>query len=120
MLGLGEGFPRAGGSGRCLPVLPFHGAGAAHGVAGTLAWWSPPVPGLPPSSSLRVSPRRWRQRREGASLPQPPAGLRRQCLRCATAPWLVCARAGIALHGVLDTLGLCFKFQGHEPFPGKN
>lgn len=62
---------------------------------------------------------------EAASLPKPPARLCRRCPPCATAPWLVplglaCASVGIALRGVLETLGLCFKFQGHEPFPGKN
>lgn len=103
MPGLAEGFPQA-----VLPsAFPWRGGGAR-----TSAWWSPVVPKLPPGSSLCVSPRRCRGRpgREGALLPAP---------ALCHGPVVGTTGAGIALRRVLETLGLCFKFQGHEPFPGK-
>lgn len=86
-----------------------------------MAWWSPTVPNLPSSSC--VSPQGYRGGKEhpcqsprapGGALPPAPA-LRHSLTVCATG-----AGAGTALCRVLETLGLCFKFQGHELFPGKN
>lgn len=64
------------------------------------------------------------QEREGASLQSPrapgralpPAPALRHSLMVGAAG----AGAGTALCRVLESLGLCFKFQGHELFPGKN
>lgn len=110
------------GAVRAAPVPP----GPAFPWRGSRAWrcWNfgMVVPTGAKSARLFLCVRP--QGREGASFQSPrapgralpPAPALRHSLMVGAAG----AGAGTALCRVLETLGLCFKFQGHELFPGKN
>lgn len=126
---------RLAGGGRgvwlCRPSVRVSPAGAAPVPPGPAFPWRVEVPefwrGGPQRGQICpalpvVSPQGYR---DGRSIPcqslrapggaLSPAPALRHCLMVGAAG----TGAGTALCGVLETLRLCFKFQGHELFPGK-
>lgn len=112
MPAIGEGFPCGGSS-----------AGASRSCLSTARRCRIPTGAKSAQLFLCVSPQGSRGGKEhrsraprapGRALPPAPA------LRHSLMVGAAGAGAGTALCRVLEALGLCFKFQGHELFPGKN